>query len=34
MRPRPPIPTDGDGVAVNRERFLTAEALEPAGIAE
>ncbi len=26
MRPRPPIPTDGDGVAVNRERFLTAEA--------
>jgi transcriptional regulator of acetoin/glycerol metabolism len=32
MRPRPPIPTDGDGVAVNRERFLTAEALEPAEV--
>ena len=32
MRLRPPTPTDGDGVAVNRERFLTAEALEPAEV--
>ena len=29
MRPRPPIPADGDSVAVNRERFLTAEPADP-----
>jgi len=32
MRPRPPIPADGDGVAVNRERFLTAEPADPAEV--
>ena len=32
MRPRPPTPTDGDGVAVNRERFLTAESADPAEV--
>ena len=32
MRPRPPTPTDGDGVAVNRERFLTAESTDPAEV--
>jgi sigma-54 dependent transcriptional regulator, acetoin dehydrogenase operon transcriptional activator AcoR len=31
MRPRPPA-TDGDGVAVNRERFLTAETTDPAEV--
>jgi transcriptional regulator of acetoin/glycerol metabolism len=29
MRPGPPAPTDGEGVAVNRERFLTAESADP-----
>src|SRR5215207_5225043 len=28
MRTGPPAPTDGDGVAINRERFLTAEPVE------
>jgi sigma-54 dependent transcriptional regulator, acetoin dehydrogenase operon transcriptional activator AcoR len=34
MSPRPPAPTDGDGVAVNRERFLTAEAADPGEVRE
>src|SRR5215207_6369601 len=29
MRTGPPAPTDGDGVALNRERFLTAEPADP-----
>lgn len=29
MRTGPPAPTDGDGVALNRERFLTAERADP-----
>jgi sigma-54 dependent transcriptional regulator, acetoin dehydrogenase operon transcriptional activator AcoR len=29
MRHGPPAPTDGEGVAVNRERFLTAESADP-----
>ena len=32
MRPRPPIRADGEGVAVNRERFLTAESTDPAEV--
>ncbi len=32
MRPRPPTPTDGDGVAASRVRFLTAEAADPAAV--
>jgi transcriptional regulator of acetoin/glycerol metabolism len=34
MRPRPPTPTDGDGVAASRVRFLTAEAPNPAEVRE
>jgi sigma-54 dependent transcriptional regulator, acetoin dehydrogenase operon transcriptional activator AcoR len=34
MPPRPPAPTDGDGVAVNRERFLTAESADPGEVRE
>ncbi|HEY6746987.1 MAG TPA: siderophore-interacting protein, partial [Mycobacteriales bacterium] len=29
MRHGPPAPTDGEDVAVNRERFLTAESADP-----